>query len=251
VIDTADTPGWLLGGRVCHAQPRVGHRTGLEPVLLAASIPARPGERVLEAGTGSGAALLCLAARVPGLTGLGIERDSTMAAIAQANIAANGFAGIDIMVADLADAHPDGTFDHAFANPPWHDPAGTASSDAGRDSARRAVPGLFGLWIARLTAPLRHRGTLTLVVAAAALPACLAGIDAAGCGSPAVLPLWPKAGRAAKLLLVRGIKGGRGPCRVLPGLVLHRADGGFTPEADAILRDGGSLMFDQTFGAAG
>ncbi|HLB98700.1 MAG TPA: SAM-dependent methyltransferase, partial [Acetobacteraceae bacterium] len=58
------TEGHLLGGRVRYAQPREGFRSGIEPVMLAAAVPARTGERVLEAGSGAGAALLCLAARV-------------------------------------------------------------------------------------------------------------------------------------------------------------------------------------------
>jgi len=233
---TAARPGFLLGGRVRHDQPAAGHRTGIEPVLLAASIPARAGERVLEGGTGSGAALLCLAARVSGLVGVGVEQDAAVAAFAAANVAANGFSGLAIVAADLAEARIADTFDHAFANPPWHDPAGTASPDAGRRAARRAPPGLFALWARALAAPLRHRGTLTLIVAAAAVPACLAALAAAGCGSPALLPLWPRAGTAAQRLLVHGVKGGRAPFRLLPGLVLHRPDGGFTAEADAMLR---------------
>lgn len=240
---TDRTEGRLLGGRLRHDQPAIGHRTALEPVLLAAAIPARAGERVLEAGTGSGAALLCLAARVPGVSGVGIERDAAMAELARGNFAANGFAGLAVLCADLADARPDGTFDHAFANPPWHDPAGTASPTPGREQARRSAPGLLAAWANRLAAPLRHRGTVTLVVPASVLPGCLAAIKAAGCGTVCVFPLWPKAGREAKLLLVRGVKGGRGPCRLLPGLVLHRDSGGFTAAADAVLRDGAGLAF--------
>ena len=76
---------FLLDGRVRHDQPAAGHRTGIEPVLLAASIPARAGARVLEGGAGSGAALLCLAHRVPGIIGLGLEIDPALAAIASAN----------------------------------------------------------------------------------------------------------------------------------------------------------------------
>ena len=72
---------FLLDGKERHAQPVEGHRTGIEPVLLAACIPARPGERVLEGGTWSGAALLCPAHRVPGVVGLGIEVDAAMAAV--------------------------------------------------------------------------------------------------------------------------------------------------------------------------
>ena len=232
---------WLLGGRVRHDQLLDGHRTGIEPVLLAAAIPARTGQHVLEGGSGAGAALLCLASRVHGITGIGVERDPALAELARANAAANGFSGLSYLAADLAGAWPGGPFDHAFANPPWHDPAGTASPDAGRDAAKRATPGLAALWVASLTARLRPRGTLSLSVSAAFLPDCLAAVAEAGCGSPAVLPLWPKPGRPAKLVLLRAIKGGRGPFRLLPGLVLHRGDGGFTDEANAILRDGASV----------
>jgi tRNA1(Val) A37 N6-methylase TrmN6 len=233
--------GHLLGGRVRHEQLRDGHRTGIEPVFLAASIPARAGERVLEGGTGSGAALLCLAARVAGLEGVGVERDPAMADIARANIAANGFFSLSVIAGDLAEIALPGAFDHAFANPPWHGAAGTASPDAGKEAAKRAFAGLFGLWAAALARPLRHRGTLTFVVAAAALPACLAAFADAGCGGFAVAPLWPRKGVAARLVLLRGIKGGRAPCRMLAGLVLHEADGGYTEAAQAVLRDGRAL----------
>lgn len=236
--------GSLLGGRVRHDQWATGHRTGIEPVFLAASIPAQAGELVLEAGTGSGAALLCLAARVAGIGGVGVERDAVLAGLAGQNIAANGFAGLTALAADIATLRLDGAFDHAFANPPWHDEAGTASPDAAREAARRSAPGLLHVWTKQLGKHLRHRGTLTLVVAAASLPACLDACAQAGCGSQAVLPLWPRAGMAAKLLLLRAIKGGRAPFRLLPGLVLHDADGRFTPAAEAILRDGAALAFD-------
>ncbi len=91
----ADTPrsdGTLLGGRLIYRQTQAGYRTGIEPVLLAASIPVRPGERVAEGGTGAGAGLLCLAARVPGLVGLGLEIDPGLVEAARGNITANGFA---------------------------------------------------------------------------------------------------------------------------------------------------------------
>jgi tRNA1(Val) A37 N6-methylase TrmN6 len=239
---SGETQGTLLGGRVAYAQPETGHRTGIEPVLLAASLPARAGERVLEGGSGSGAGLLCLAARVPGITGLGLERDPALAALALRNAAANGFAGLGFLAADLAAWRPEARFDHAMANPPWHG-AGTASPDAGREGAKRAGLGLFAAWAAALARPLRHRGTLTFIVAAAALPGCMAGFAMAGCGSIALFPLWPRAGLAARLALLRGVKGGRGPCRMLPGLVLHEAGGGFTAEAQQVLRGGAPIAW--------
>ena len=239
------TSGFLLGGRVRYAQPRDGFRSGIEPVLLAACIPARNGQRVIEAGTGAGAALLCLSARVTGLSGVGVEREPAMAALARDNLAANGFDGLDILAAEIERAPEHGlaagSFDHAFANPPYHAAGGTPSGLAAREAAKRAHAGLFAVWAASLGTLLRPRGTLTLIVPASALPACLLALDAADCRAATLLPLWPKANREAKLVLLRGIRHGRGPLRLLPGLVLHAAEGGFTPEAEAILRDGAGL----------
>ncbi len=228
---------FLLGGRVRHAQGLAGHRTGIEPVLLAAFVPARAGERVLEGGTGSGAALLCLAERVQDLSGVGLERDPGQVALARANIAANGHERLAVIEGDLTQLPLDGRFDHAFANPPWHAPLATASPDAAQDLARRARPGLFAAWARALAAPLRHRGTLSFITSAATIPACLAAFGAAGCGSVTLLPLWPRVGRPAKLVLLRCIKGGRGPATLLPGLVLHAPEGGYTEAARAVLYD--------------
>ncbi len=233
--------GFLLDGRVRHAQATTGHRTGIEPVLLAASVPARSGERVLEAGTGSGAALLCLAWRVPGVIGVGLELDPNMAALAARNAAANGFHSLSAEVRDVERFTTATPFDHAIANPPWHHPAGTRSTDAERELARRADPSLLDRWTAALSRCVRPRGTVTVVTAAGMLPALLGAFSESRCGSPAVLPLWPKTGTAAKLVLVRAVKIGRGPCRLLPGLVLHETDGRFTTAAEAVLRDGAAL----------
>ncbi len=235
----------LLGGRVIHTQPEQGHRTGIEPVLLAASVPARPGQSVIEAGSGAGAGLLCLAARV-GVAGLGVEREPALVALARANAAANGFAGLRFEQGDIETLTGPAVHDHGFANPPWHDAAGTASPDAGREVAKRAQAGLYARWALRLAGLITRRGTLTLAAPAGRLAESLAALAAAGCGSLAVMPLWPKPGRVPKIVLVQGVKGGRGPDRLLPGLVLHAEGGGYTDEAEAVLRHGAGLGWEAT-----
>jgi len=196
---------------------------------------------VLEGGTGAGAALLCLAKRVPKLEGTGVERDPALAALAERNAEANSLANLTFVTADVAAIRDPGPFDHAMANPPYHPPSGTPSPDSARVLAKRGGEGLLAAWAAALAAPLRHRGTLTFILPAATLPECLAAMAAAGCAARAVLPLWPRPGQAAKLVLVQGVKGGRTPLKLLPGLVLHRAEGGYTAEADGILRGGAAL----------
>ena len=54
----------LLGGRVKLRQPRHGYRAAIDPVLLAAAVPAGHGDTVLDIGCGAGAAGLCILSRV-------------------------------------------------------------------------------------------------------------------------------------------------------------------------------------------
>jgi tRNA1Val (adenine37-N6)-methyltransferase len=235
------TDGHLLGGRVIYRQPAIGFRSGIEPVLLAASVPVRTGEHVLEAGTGAGAALLCLSARVPGVHATGIDVDETMTELAIVNARANNFTQIGVFTGLIETATFDRLFDHAIANPPYHPANGTASPVAGRATAKRGSEALVSSWIGRLSMALRDRGSLTLVVPAGMIPACLAAMAQERCPCTILFPLWPKAKRPSKLVLLRGVKNAQTPMRLAPGLVLHNADGSFTAETQAILGDGAML----------
>jgi tRNA1(Val) A37 N6-methylase TrmN6 len=240
----------FLDGRVRIWQPRDGFRSGIDAVFLAAAVPARPGDRVLELGIGAGAASLCLAARVPGLRLTGVELQPAYAALARANAEAAGIA-LEVVAADLA-ALPAGlrrqTFEQVLMNPPYFPLHGrTPSPDAGREAARgRARP--LADWVAAAARRLAAGGTLTLIIRAEALPEALAAC-AGRVGSLAAKPLAPHAGRPARLVLLRGRKGGRGAFRLCAPLVLHRGDrhagagDSYTPEARAILRDGAALSF--------
>jgi len=229
----------LLGGRVRLRQPRQGLRAALDPVLLAAAVPARPGERVLEAGCGSGAAFLCLATRVPELQVLAVERDPALAALAAENAAANGLAGqVEVICSDVRDlrlARRLPRAAHAFANPPWW-PGGTAPPEARRRAATHEDAASLADWVGFLAAALIPGGSLTLVLPAGRFDQALVAMVAAGFGAARLLPLWPRRGQAAKRVLLQGRLGRRDPARMEPGLILHGEGQGFTAEAEAVLR---------------
>src|SRR4029450_12297009 len=84
---TEDT---VLGGRLRLRQPRRGHRVGHDAILLAAAVPARAGEAVIELGAGVGAAGLALVARVAGVRLTMIELVPRLAALAAENAQLNG-----------------------------------------------------------------------------------------------------------------------------------------------------------------
>lgn len=235
----------LLGGRVLLRQPRRGLRAGLDAVLLAAGVPARPGERVLEAGCGSGAAMLCLSARVPGLALIGVERDPALADLAATNAAANGLGADRVAlhkadVRDLALARALPPCDHAFANPPYW-PGGSAPPDPARRGATHEAGADLADWARFLAAALRPRGSLSLILPAARLEAGMAALAAAGCGGVRLVCLWPKAGEPARRVFLQARRGGRGPARIGPGFTLHEADGRFTAAAEAVLRNAAPL----------
>ncbi|MGI4953857.1 MAG: tRNA1(Val) (adenine(37)-N6)-methyltransferase [Janthinobacterium lividum] len=230
--------GTLLNQRLRYAQPVEGYRTGLEPVLLAACIPARPGQSVLEAGTGAGAGLLCLLARVPGLTATGVELDPAMAELARTNLASNGQTAM-IHADDVVHAGRFGPVDHAFANPPWHDPAGTLPAHPAAARAKHLAATGLSAWIIGLSGCLARSGTLSLALPVSLLGESLAILLQAGLGRTVICPLWPRPDVEAKLALLQARRG-RGGSRLLPGLVLHEGRG-FTAAAEAILRGGAAL----------
>ena len=235
----------LLDGRVVVRQPERGFRVAIDSVLLAAAVPAAEGERILEPGAGIGGAALMLAARVPGCRVVGFEAQRGLVGIAGENIRLNNLNDrVEIMVGEIA-APPSrlalGAFDHVMMNPPFQQP-GRARMPADASRAASHVEGETGLedWIAFGVSMLRGAGTLTLVHRADRLADILAALDGRA-GGVAVFPLWPRDdGSPAKRIVVRARRGSAAPLRLCPGLVLHEADGGFTPEADRILR-GASL----------
>ena len=232
------TEDLLLDGRVRLIQPKTGYRAAIDPVLLAASVPARAGERVVDLGCGAGAVFACLAGRVPGVDVIGVERDPEMADLARRTLNANGVTG-RIETADLTELPATweaGRIDHVATNPPYL-PAHRAdpSPIPGRASAGVEEGGDLVDWLSVARRCLRHKGTLTVVHRADRLDDILAAL-ARGFGSAIVFPLYPKVGRDAGRVLVRAVRGGRAPLRIAPGMVLHTDGGDYTPQSDAILR---------------
>lgn len=238
----------FLNGRLTLLQPRNGYRAGIDAVLLAAAVEARPAQSVLELGCGAGAAALCLASRVGGLSITGIERQPEYADLARRNAQANQIQ-LDVLTGDLADLPPAlkaASYDHVMMNPPYYQPQrATASDDPGRAGALfEDTP--IATWADIATRRLKPGGSLTVILKAERLPDLLTALDHR-LGSVIVRPMAPRPGRDAALVLVRALKGGRASFRLTAPLVLHEgaAHPGdrehYRPEILKILRGGAGL----------
>lgn len=227
----------FLDGRVRVAQPDSGFRSGLDAVMLAAAVPAASGQTALELGAGSGTASLCLVARVGELRVTGVERDEKLAALAEANATANG-ANCSFFAADIFALPKDlkQDFDQVFANPPFHG-VGQSSPDAAR-AAALMDDGALKDWLKLGLQRTVSGGFFTAILRADRLNEALAALPERGV---CAFPLWPRQGEMPKRMIVQARKGSSAPFALLPGLVLHREDGSWTPEADAVLRRGNAL----------
>ena len=88
--DNKEQQNKFLGNKLEIVQFSDGYRGNMDPVLLAASVPAK-GQKVLELGCGNGVALCCLLHRVDGLEVYGIEFDKRVAGLCRRNISINKF----------------------------------------------------------------------------------------------------------------------------------------------------------------
>lgn len=238
----------FLGGRLRLRQLKAGHRAGHDAVLLAAATSARAGHRVVDFGAGVGAAGLALAHRVASVDIVLVEIDPTLAALARSNAAANDIAA-DVIVLDVesgaesfaAAGLPPDSVDVVLMNPPFNDAARhRASPDAARASAHVASGGTLANWIHAARRILKSGGVLTLIWRADGIAEVLAALDR-GFGSLAILPVHGEAGAPAIRMLVRAVKGGRAPTRILSGLMLNDESGLPNKQVQEILAGNGAL----------
>ncbi len=212
----------FLDGRLTIRQPKDGYRAAMDPVFLAAAVPTRSGQSVLELGCGAGVASLCLARRVPGVTITGLEKQEDYADLARRNATGNGLT-FEVVAGDIA-ALPaslrERNFDHVIANPPYfRKGGGTPARDGGREAAQREDLALSE-WVRVGLRRLRPGGWLTVIQSAERLPDMLRALEP-DTGSTAVLPIAPRPGRPAGRVIVQARKGGRGAFRMLAPFVVH------------------------------
>jgi tRNA1(Val) A37 N6-methylase TrmN6 len=238
----------VLGGRVRLRQPATGYRAGVDAALLAAACDAGEGARVLDAGCGAGAVMLAAAARRPWARFVGVERDGEAVTVAAANILLNDMDSRATLVeADIGAPFSRlgmAPFDAALANPPYFDDEHALRGPAPAKRGAWLAPEGLAAWTTFLIKAVREGGTITLIHRADRLADILAGL-APKAGSFQIRGVHPFADAPAKRVLVRAVKTGKAPLRLLPPLVLHARDAaGHTPEVEAILRGEADLGWD-------
>ena len=225
-------------------QPEGSLRFGADALLLAAfaarhveslNTPRQAHLTAAELGCGCGAALLGLALRCPGVTGLGLDREAPLVQAATANAARLGLTErLRFAEADLADRKllPDqavshaGKFDLVLANPPYG-VAGRPSSRSMRERALRGAQGeesreyVLQLFCRAAAALLRHQGCFCCIYDAPALPQLCAALSDAGLGLRLLLPVRTHSAKPALRILALARKNAAHETVIETPLTLH------------------------------
>ncbi|NVJ98996.1 MAG: methyltransferase domain-containing protein [Alphaproteobacteria bacterium] len=234
----------FLGGAVKLIQPKQGYRVSMDTVMLAACVPAKAGETVIEGGVGSAGAALCLARRVPGVRVHGLDIQEDMLAFARRNIAHNCLDD-QVSVAkgsitELAQAD-EATYDHVMVNPPYlADGKGIRPPAETKGLAHMDQSAGLRDWIRFCVHMVRNKGTVSIIYRADRVDEVIAHLHRR-VGELKIMPLWPRYGSPAKRVIIQGRKGMHGTASILPGLALHGEVERYTREAERILRDGEGL----------
>ena len=239
------TQDHLLNRRVILSQPKTGYRAGSDAIFLAAAVPALAGQTVLDAGAGVGAVALCLASRVENVTVRGLERQVELTELAADNATANGLADrVNVLCGDIHQPPEEinrAMFDHTVCNPPFHDVGrASPSPDPGKALAHSEGETPLSKWLSFCLRRTRPGGTVTMIHRTSRLHDILAGWKD-GAGDVVIIPLWPKAGRPARRIIVQARVGGKVPTILHPGFQRHQYNGADTDKAQDILRGGMAL----------
>ncbi|MEZ8006870.1 MAG: methyltransferase [Amylibacter sp.] len=244
-METQDT---FLNQRLIIRQPRNGYRAATDPVFMAASVPARAGQSILDIGCGVGVASLCLGARISGLSLTGIELQMEYTKLAKVNAANNNlyFEVINSDLANLPDALKQKSFDHIMTNPPFFIPETLSKPlDSGKLLANVETMKL-GEWITLSLKRLKSHGSFTIIHLAERLPEILTHMGQS-CGNIRILPISSRKEHPAKRIIIQAIKGSKSPMKLLPPFIVHDGDqhnkdgNDYSLFAEKILRHGAEL----------
>jgi len=214
-------------------QPAKGHRFTLDSILLADFCRVRPKDRVLEPGGGTGIISLLLAKKFPRSLVYPVEVQEDLHDLCRENIRKNDLENVISVRRDIRrlyqSIHPGG-FDVMVTNPPYvKSGTGRSSPDRGRKAARQDLLGRIEFWL-DLQKFLKQGGRYHIIFPAARLAELLLLMRGRGLEPKRLRSVHPRADKPASLVLVEAVKDGGPGLTVLPPLVVHEQDGGYSAE---------------------
>ncbi len=235
----------LLRGRVKLIQPKHGFRASIDSVLLASAVKVtKQKAKVLDVGCGVGSAGLCITFKNPSILLTGIDIQDDLVGIAKQNAKLNNI-DAEFVCGDIKKEKTikNNHFDNVLMNPPYED-EGLKSPNKIKATSHNTCISETTLedWIKYLHLKLKQGGTATIIHKAEKADQIILHLTKRRWfGSIVLYPLYPHKGDDAKRVIIRARKERYKQMVIKSGLVLHKENGDYTDEAEAIFSDGAGI----------
>ncbi len=231
----------LFNNAITVSQPENGYRFSVDPVILAAHASPKPGERVVDLGTGCGIMPLILSHRYPGTRITGIELQAELATLARKNMAENRVSGtISILTKDIRTLGPSdlgGCVDLVITNPPYKKKkSGRINPDPQKAIARHEIELTLAELLVTAGRILAPGGRFIIIFPAERLGELIKGMDKNGMGPGTARFVHTKHDRTAKLVIMTGIKNQNPVFTVMPPLFLQDSKENSTKEMNSMFK---------------
>ena len=224
-------------------QGQKSFRYGIDAVLLSGYAKVKPGERVLDLGTGTGILPILLAAKTPGRSFTGLEIQKESADMARRSVALNHLNDrISIVQGDIREAvsiFGAASFDVAVSNPPYmigrH---GLTNPDPAVAIARHEILCSFRDIAEQTSRILTDRGRFDLIHRPFRLAEIMCTLKEYRLEPKRMRLVYPFADKEPNMVLLEACKNGNPRIRVEKPLIVYERPGVYTREIREIYGEG-------------
>ena len=208
---------------------------GMDAVLLSGFAQVKPGERVLDLGTGTGIIPILLEAKYEGKHYTGLEIQEDVAEMAARSVVLNGLEEkISIVEGDIRKAGEIfglSVFDVVTSNPPYmNDSHGLKNPDLPKAIARHEVLCTLEDVVREAARLLRPGGRFYLVHRPHRLIEIITALTSHKLEPKRIKMVHPYADREANMVLIEAVRGGGSMVKVEAPVVVYREQGIYTDE---------------------
>ncbi|MFU0827753.1 MAG: MTS domain-containing protein [Lachnoclostridium sp.] len=208
---------------------------GMDAVLLSGFAKVKPGETVLDLGTGTGIIPILLEAKTQGnhFTGLEIQKDS--ADMARRSVLLNGLSDkIDIVTGDIKEASKifgPSSFDVVTSNPPYmNDNHGITNPDLPKAIARHEILCTLEDVVRETARVLKPGGRFYMVHRPFRLVEIISTLSAYKMEAKRMKFVHPFLDKEPNMVLIESVKGGGSMIKVEAPLIVYKEQGVYTDE---------------------
>lgn len=229
---TTDT---FFNGRLTVKQEKEGYRFSVDAVILANQVRPKPGERILDLGTGCGIIPLMVAFRCPHSVVYGVEVQQDLAHLARLNVRANHMQDrVKILRQDMKTINQvqvSGPVDIVLSNPPYRKAdSGRINPNTQRAVARHEIKVVLRDVLKVAGAMLKTGGRFISIYTVARMTDFLIFMRECRLEPKILRFIHSRKDAEAKLILVEGIHKGNPGLKVDPPIVIYQDEGTYTEE---------------------